>query len=183
MRKFLVIVVLAIQLFYCNMAPAALAGQAAVLGSSGTMAPPCRTPKFRTLSRYKDNNWWKVFRDRAVAPALRTLLKSDYRKLIANLKVVDYPDSLSFVDSDGVLTLVGGVPGLYTISEAILIIEPCGNIYAVILDGGERFLYYTNDREHADNLTPVIQKWISNVERRRSGDRELPKLPIMFKSR
>ena len=45
-------------------------------------------------------------------------------------------DSLSFVDRKGVLILRGFVPGLFTIMEAMLIVEPCGNIYTAILDDG-----------------------------------------------
>jgi hypothetical protein len=35
-----------------------------------------------------------------------------------------------------VLTLRGFLPGLFTIMEAMLIVEPCGKIYAAILDEG-----------------------------------------------
>ncbi len=40
--------------------------------------------RFHTLSRYKGNRWSTIFSDREVAPALKTLLKSDY----GNLKVI-----------------------------------------------------------------------------------------------
>ncbi|HEY7911655.1 MAG TPA: hypothetical protein VIG62_07060 [Blastocatellia bacterium] len=183
MRESLVIVVFASLLFYCNVVPVALAHQNPLPARGVPLARGCRTPKFRTLSRYRGENWSSVFRDKAIAPALRNLLKEDYRKLPGNLQRVEYPDNLSLVDSNGVLKLAGGIPGLYTISEAILIIEPCGSIYVTILEGGERFLYYTNDREHAGDLTPAIQEWISDVERRRSSNGEKAKLPIVFKYR
>ncbi len=181
--KRLLAITTAILLFCCNVLPVAFARATPLQRRSETRARGCPTPKFSTLSRYKGDNWLRVFRDRAIAPALRNLLKSDYRKLTGNLQRVDYSDDLSFVDSNGVLTLAGGVPALYTISEAILIIEPCGNIYAAILEDGERFLYYTNDRERADKLTPAIQKWVSGIERSRSDNEEKPKLAIIFKSR
>jgi hypothetical protein len=181
--KRLLVMITTMLLFCCNVLPVAFDRAIPLQRSSNTIAHGCPTPKFRTLSRYKGDNWFRVFRDRAIAPALRNLLKSDYPKLTGNLQRVNYPDNLSFVDSNGVLTLVGGVPALYTISEAILIIEPCGNIYAAILENGERFLYYTNDRERADKLTPAIQEWINGIERAGSNNGEKPKLPIMFKSR
>lgn len=166
-----------------SVVPMASACHPRALRRAVTNAGGCPTPKFPTLSRYKDRNWSKIFRDRAIAPVLRNLLKSDYRKLTGNLEQVVYLDNLTFLDSNGVLRLVGGVPHAYTIAEAILIIEPCGDIYAAILEDGERFLYYTNNREHADKLAPAIQEWISDVEKRRSGVSEEPKLPIVFKSR
>jgi hypothetical protein len=136
------------------------------------------------LSRYKSDWWSRIFSDREVAPALRALLKSDYRLLKASLDQAIYPeDSDFFMDKNGVLTLQGGVKGLYTIMEAKLIIEPCGNIYAAILDTGERFLYFTNDQKYIDKLPPAIEEWRSNVESRRSQLREEPKLPIVFKNK
>ena len=139
--------------------------------------------KFHNLSRYKGEGWSRVFRDREVAPALKTLLKNDYRKLVDSLKSVNYPDSLSFVDNKGVLSLEGGVPGLYTITEAVLIIEPCGNIYAAVLDQGERILFFTNDKEHTERLYPAIEEWRKRLESSRSNPVSKPELPVVFKSR
>jgi len=140
--------------------------------------------KFHTLSRYKGNRWSTIFSDREVAPALKTLLKSDYGNLKESLKEVSYPaDSLSYMDKNGVLTFEGGVPGLYTIMEAKLIVESCGNIYALILVEGKRFLYFSNDQKYIDKLPPAIDDWRSNVESRRSQPTEVPKLPVVFKSK
>jgi hypothetical protein len=140
--------------------------------------------KFHNLSRYKGDRWSRVFRDREVEPALKGLLKNEYRQLVGSLERVDYPEeSLSFVDSRGVLRLEGGVPGLYTIKEAILIVEPCGNIYAAMLDQGERILYFTNDREATEKLPPAIEAWRTRIERARSSPVSKPELPIVFKSR
>ena len=138
--------------------------------------------RFHTLNRYKGNRWSTIFRDREVAPALRTLLKRDYGLLKESLGQAIYPeDSDFFVDKNGVLTLQGGVKGLYTIMEAALIIEPCGNIYAAILDEGKQFLYFTNDQKYANRLPPAIEEWRGNVESRRSKPSEVPKLPVVFK--
>ena len=143
----------------------------------------CAVIKLHTLSRYKRDRWWRLFTDREIAPALRTLLKRDYGLLKESLQQVTYPDSLSFVDKKGVLTLEGGVPHLYTEMEAILFIEPCGNIYTAILDGGERFLYFTNDQKYVDKLPPAIEEWRTGVEWRRSHPFEVPQLPVVFKNK
>ena len=145
--------------------------------------PDCQV-RFHNLSRYKGNSWSRVFRDREVVPALKGLLKNDYRTLVESLKRVNYPeDSLSLVDDRGVLRLEGGVPGLYTIMEAILIIEPCGNIYSAMLDDeGERILYFTNDREYTGKLLPAIEEWRTRLEGVRSSPVKKPQLPVLFKS-
>jgi hypothetical protein len=136
------------------------------------------------LSKYKSDWWSRIFSDREVAPALRTLLKRDYGLFKESLKQPTQPeDSDSFMDKNGVLTLAGGVKGLYTIMEAKLIIEPCGNIYAVILDEGKRFLYFSNDRRYIDNLPTAIDEWRLEVESRRSQPSEVPKLPVVFRSK
>jgi hypothetical protein len=143
--------------------------------------PQCAKVKFHNLSRYKHERWEKVFRDREVITVLKPLLGKDYRKLMENMAQASYPeDSSSFVDRKGVLTLRGFVPGLFTIMEAMLIVEPCGNIYAAILDEGDRFLYFSNDREYLDRLPAEIERWRSSIEKARSG---LEKLPIVFKSK
>lgn len=144
----------------------------------------CAQIKFHTLSRYKSDWWSRIFSDREVAPALRALLKRDYGLLRESLKRPTYPeDSDSFMDKNGVLAFAGGVPGLYTIMEAKLIIEPCGNIYAAILDNGERFLYFTSDQKYVDKLPPAIEQWRIRIESLRSQPREVPKLPIVFKNK
>jgi hypothetical protein len=46
-----------------------------------TTHPACEV-KFHNLSRYKHERWGRVFRDREVAPVLKSLLGKDYHKLI-----------------------------------------------------------------------------------------------------
>ena len=142
----------------------------------------CANVKFHNLNRYK-HNWSRVFRDREVAPVLRRLLKNDYHLLIWSLKSVSYPEnSLSYVDQKGVLTLRGFVPGLGTIMEALLVVEPCGNIYVGILDS-DRFLYFSNDKEYIAQLSPVIDQWRAGIEQLRSQTEKRPELPVVFKSK
>jgi len=144
----------------------------------------CAQPRFHNLNRYKAERWWRVFTDAEVAPALKALLKGDVRTLRESLKEATFPeDSLSYVDKSGVLTLEGGVPGLYTIMEARLVIEPCGNIYAAFLDNGDKFLYFTNDRQQADKLPPAFDQWRKKIEERRNDTRAVPELPVIMKSK
>ena len=154
---------------------------------SGVTITDCGEIKFHNLNKYKAERWSQVFADPEVAPALKSLLRTDYAKLKQNLQEVNYPDSsdgsLSYVDKRGVLTLEGGVPGLYTIAEARLVIEPCGHIYAAILDNGERFLFFTNDTGFVSKLPAAFEDWRAKIEKARSENREVPKLPIVFKSR
>ena len=183
MKKLLPTLIIAI---FCLAIRPALAVQTNSAQAQGRNAsnPDCAAIKFHALNKYKGERWWKVFADREVAPALRTLLRSDYGTLKESLKEVSYPeDSLSYLDNKGVLTLTGGVPGLYTIMEAELIVEPCGNIYAAILDEGQRFLYFTNDRKYIDKLPPAIEQWRVKIEGARSQPSAVPQLPVIFKSK
>ena len=151
-----------------------------------TRASDCAQPKFHNLNRYK-TRWSGVFVDSEVLPALKSLLKTDLGTLKASLKEVTYPDTpdgaLSYLDKNGVLTLEGGVPGLYTIMEARLVIEPCGHIYAAILDEGKRFLFFTNDQDSLDKLPPAFEQWRTGIEKLRSENGDVPKLPIIFKNK
>ena len=180
-EKLLVLVIIAASSFAL---PISYVGQSVVSSGLNAQAskPPCANFKFHNLNRYK-HNWSKVFRDKEVAPVLRRLLKNDYRLLIWSLKSVSYPeDSLSYVDRKGVLTLRGFVPGLGTIMEALLVVEPCGNIYAGILDR-DRFLYFSNDKEYIDRLSPIIEQWRTGIEQLRSQFERTPELPVVFKSK
>jgi len=170
---------------FCLASPSALSTQ-----STRSQAPVSKANnakcaiKFHALSRYKSDWWSRIFSDREVAPALRALLKSDYGLLKESLKQpVHLEDSDPFMDKNGVLILEGGVKGLYTIMEAKLIVEPCGTIYAAILDEGKQFLYFTNDQEYVDKLPPAIEQWRVGVESRRSQPSEVPKLPVVFKNK
>jgi len=154
--------------------------------SQGTAQGTCAEPKFHSLTKYKSERWSRVFADPEVVSALKSLLKTDYGTLKETLKQVVYPDtpdgSLSYVDKNGVLTLEGGVPGLYTVMEAKLVIEPCGHIYAMLLENGERFLFFTNDQKHRDRLPPTIEQWRLKIEATRSQNGDVPKLPVVFKN-
>lgn len=183
MKRVSAIVVVLISLV-CFVLPQASKAQSSGAHSADVKpgAPDCQV-RFHNLNRYRGDSWSGVFKDREVAPALKRLLKNNYRTLVESLKRVSYPeDSLSLVDDRGVLRLEGGVPGLYTIMEAILIVEPCGNIYTAMLDEGERILYFTNDREYTGKLPPAIEEWRTRLEGVRSSPASKPQLPVLFKS-
>ena len=182
MKELLTTLIVAVFCFACHSASSAQSARSQAPVSKGSGAG-CAI-KFHSLSRYKGERWSRVFIDREVAPALKVLLKRDYGLLKESLKEVSYPeDSLSYLDKNGALTFAGGVPGLYTIMEAKLIIEPCGNIYAAILDEGKRFIYFTNDQKYVDKLPPAIEQWRAKIESLRSESSEVPKLPVIFKNK
>lgn len=145
----------------------------------------CSPVKFKNLNKYKGERWSEVFSDAQISRALKILLKSDYEKLTSSLEQVNYPDSLSFVGGDGVLVLEGGVPGLYTVMEAKLVVEPCGNVYAAVLDEGTRILYFTNDPKSAAKLPPAIEAWRTDLEKRRARGEtgKDAELPIVYKNK
>ena len=146
--------------------------------------PQCTKVQYHRLNQYRHYGWGRVFRDREVTKVLKPLLGKDYRKLIESMTEVSYPeDSLSLVDRRGVLTLRGFVPGLFTIMEAMLIVEPCGTIYAAILDEGKRFLYFSNDKEYIDRLPAAIDQWRNGIEEVRTRPQTKPQLPVVFKSK
>ncbi len=152
--------------------------------TKGSLNAKCTQLKFHNLNRYRGERWGRVFSDVEVAPALIALLKTNEKTLRESLKEAAYSDdALSYVDKSGILTLEGGVPGLYTIMEARLVIEPCGNIYVAILDNGERFLYFTNDRQQAEKLPSAFEEWRRKIEQRRSETRAIPELPVVMKSK
>ena len=180
MKKLLTTLIVFVFCFACHSASSAQSARSQAPVSKGSDAS-CAI-KFHSLSRYKGERWSRVFIDREVAPALKSLLKRDYGLLKESLKEVSYPeDSLSYLDKNGSLTFAGGAPGLYTIMEAKLVIEPCGNIYAAILDEGKRFLYFTNDQEYVDKLPLAIDQWRAKIESLRSESGEVPKLPVIFR--
>src|SRR3954463_11547872 len=73
-------------------------------GAKQAINPDCATVRFHSLKRYKGEKWALVLKDAEVAPVLKILLKKNYSKLTENLSQVTYPDSLSFVDQQGILT-------------------------------------------------------------------------------
>ena len=182
MTKLLTTLIVSVFCFACHSASSAQSARST--DSASKVSDGSCAIKFHSLSRYKGERWSRVFFDRDVAPTLKALLKRDYGLLKESLKEVSYPeDSLSYLDKNGVLTLQGGVPGLYTIMEAKLVIEPCGNIYAAILDEGKRFLFFTNDQKYLGKLPPAIEQWITRIESLRGDSGEVPKLPIVFKNK
>jgi hypothetical protein len=119
----------------------------------------CAQPKYKNLSKYAGDNpdVRALFKDAEIAGALKALLKNDYQKLVGNMENIDITNPL--VDRKGALTVAGGVPGAYTIAEGIFRIEPCGNVYAAILDQGKKVIFYTNDPAYVMERPDFVEKW------------------------
>lgn len=99
-----------------------------------------------------------LFKDKIISPALKELLGKHYQLFINNMDNVELPEY-----TDGVLVASGGVPGLFTISEAILQVEKTGVICAAILDDN-KILYFTNSPRYRDSLPESFVEWKSRFK-------------------
>ncbi|MGZ3954381.1 MAG: hypothetical protein ACXVLT_07215, partial [Flavisolibacter sp.] len=57
----------------------------------------------------------------------------------------------------------GGVPGLYTINEGIIIVDKSENIWGAFLDV-DKVYYFTSDKNSQNKLPEVIEEWRSNFK-------------------
>lgn len=112
---------------------------------------------FPNLARFNDISKHHPLKDIGISNALKTLLKKDYKTFNETMQVIEASEPL--VGDDGILRVYGAIPNLYTIAEAALIIEPTGNIYVAVLDGGEKILYYTNDKLRSRKLPKEFKTW------------------------
>lgn len=113
--------------------------------------------KFNNLERFNQINKHNPLEDKEVISALKLILKKDYYTFKETMRVIEMSENL--VGDDGVLRVYGAMPHLYTIAEAALIIEPAGNIYVAILDGGEKILYYTNNKKQSKIFPKEFIEW------------------------
>jgi len=63
------------------------------------------------------------------------------------------------------IVIEGGVRGLYTLMEGIVIIDPIGNYYiGSIIGGGEKVRIYTNDPAYKNKTHELIDEWRSRFK-------------------
>jgi hypothetical protein len=88
----------------------------------------------------------------------RNLVGSDYKSFVDNMQLVS-----ESTDTDGLNAKVfsGGVRGLYTIMEAIIMIDAQGNYYAATIKDGGEVVYYTTNVDYKDTLPATIEEWRS----------------------
>jgi hypothetical protein len=96
--------------------------------------------------------------DKKTDALLQELTEEDYKVFVNNMQMF----GSGIEDSDGwnAKIITGGVRGLYSIMEAIIIIdEKNGFLYAAAIKDGEEIVYFTNNREYADKLPKTIEVW------------------------
>ncbi|MDA3076804.1 TIR domain-containing protein [Campylobacter sp. JMF_04 NA10] len=59
-----------------------------------------------------------------------------------------------------------GVPGLYTICEAILMHTPDDEVYCAFIDDDSEILYFSSDKNFQTKKPKTIEKWIENLKDR-----------------
>ncbi|MCM3568963.1 Ig-like domain-containing protein [Neobacillus mesonae] len=90
---------------------------------------------------------------------IKKLLGSDYDALVSNMQIVDTEAGAKYGLEDSV-AIEGGVRGLYTLKEGIIVIDPFGHYYVgSIINDGEKVKQYTNDEDYQNKIHPVIDKW------------------------
>jgi hypothetical protein len=87
---------------------------------------------------------------------LHDLLKAHFDSFNENFHVVGEADCEDEGLSCRVIT--GGVTGLFTIRESILMIEPQGRIWAAYIKGNQ-VNYFSNDSNSGQNVPQTIENW------------------------
>ncbi|WP_374717683.1 hypothetical protein [Neobacillus sp.] len=85
---------------------------------------------------------------------IQKLLGNDYDTLVENMQIID---SYELEDT---LVFEGGVRGLYTLKEGIIVKDPFNHYYiGSIINDGEKVKFYTNDITYKNKLHPVVDEW------------------------
>lgn len=86
-----------------------------------------------------------------------------YEKIAFNLQVLDKQESIDESTQIKQTIIKGGIPGLYTSNEAIIIYDNMGKIWTATIDfrnGSEAIVrYFTNDLSTKTILPPAIESW------------------------
>lgn len=89
---------------------------------------------------------------------LQKLTGDNYHVFVDNMQMVG--EGIKDHDGWGAKVVNGGVRGLYSIMEAIIITdEKNGFIYAAAIKDGEEVIYYTNNKKFAAQLPKTIEVW------------------------
>lgn len=89
--------------------------------------------------------------------AIQQLLGDDYGSLVENMQMVN-TDGEKYGLKDALL-YEGGVRGMYTINEGIILIEPSDLYYVANIIDGRKVKFYTNDPAYREVLPSVINQW------------------------
>lgn len=89
---------------------------------------------------------------------LQKMTGDNYHVFVDNMQM--FGEGIKDHDGWGAKVVNGGVRGLYTIKEAIIIIdEKNGLIYAAAIKDGKEVIYYTNNKKYAAQLPKTIKVW------------------------
>jgi hypothetical protein len=87
--------------------------------------------------------------------AFKKMVRGAYPLFIERMQMVSVHDDL---DGLGAYVRAGGVRGLFTEMEAIVIVAPAGRMWAAAIDD-DVVRYFTNDSAFARRLPRTIEKW------------------------
>lgn len=111
--------------------------------------------------------------DAKLNESFKRLVGADYKKIFETFQVT-YENEEKDLDGFGASILTGGVSGLFTIMEGIIIYDKTGKMWAAILNPEQETVnYYTNDSNYLGKLPQTIQTW---------KDKKQPKWSVVFKS-
>ncbi|KZE64073.1 hypothetical protein AWM68_13275 [Fictibacillus phosphorivorans] len=89
---------------------------------------------------------------------LKKMTGDNYHVFVDNMQM--FGEGIKDHDGWGAKVVNGGVRGLYTIKEAIIIIdEKNGLIYAAAIKDGKEVIYYTSNKKYAAQLPKTIEVW------------------------
>lgn len=89
---------------------------------------------------------------------IQKLLGDDYNEFVSNMQLVS--DARAKYGREETLVIEGGVRGLYTIKEGIIVMDPFKNYYiGSIVNDGEKVKFYTNDAAYKTKVHDVVDQW------------------------
>lgn len=105
--------------------------------------------------------------------AFKKLVDADYQKFFDTFQIT-YENEEKDLDGFGASILTGGVSGLFSIKEGIIMYDKAGKMWAAILEAEHNAVYYySNDSKYSTELPRTIQNW---------KDKKQPKWTVIFKT-
>ena len=99
---------------------------------------------------------WEILKTKAEDQAFRKLVGKEYKDFVERFQLSN--EDNKDLDGLGTRVVTGGVRGMFTYMEAILMDGPGDKIYAAMLKD-ERVEYFTNDKAYARRLPKTIDAW------------------------
>ncbi|WNS43900.1 hypothetical protein [Paenibacillus sp. MMS20-IR301] len=106
-----------------------------------------------------------VFKTAAEDKAFRKVTGDDYDLFLYSMQLLNEPEDL---DNLGAMVVSGGVRGLFTITEAIIMHDAKGRYWAAVLD--------SDDENEQEGIAPTLVRFYTNVP----GTTKLPKTIVSW---